>query len=270
MKKDEKKILQVCHLTKDFQKHTHFWQKDEFFTAVNDVSFSIGQGEILGLLGESGCGKSTLCKMITGITQPTSGKIIYKGQEIQNLTASSYKPYRKEIQMIFQNPFGILDPRMNIKQQFLEPLKVWKIEKNTAACMEIIKEMCEECGLTGECFEKKPGEFSGGQLQRIAIVRALLLHPGFLIADEIVSALDVPVQNQILELLLRMREKYGLTLLFITHDIAVMSKVADRIIVMKEGRFLGDGTYEQLLSEKMESYIRELVQASFVFNDISE
>ena len=124
---------------------------------------------------------------------------------------------------------------------------------------------CEECGLAEECFEKRPGEFSGGQLQRIAIVRALLLHPGFLIADEIVSALDVPVQNQILELLLKMREKYGLTLLFITHDIAVMRKVADRLIVMKEGRFLGEGTYEELLAEQKEGYIRELIGASFIF-----
>lgn len=134
----------------------------------------------------------------------------------------------------------------------------------------MIKGMCEECGLAEECFEKRPGEFSGGQLQRIAIVRALLLHPGFLIADEIVSALDVPVQNQILELLLKMREKYGLTLLFITHDIAVMRKVADRLIVMKEGRFLGEGTYEELLAEQKEGYIRELIGASFIFKPWNE
>lgn len=269
MKTNEEPILQVCHLTKTFQKRTHFWQKDEYFTAVRDVNFSIGKGEILGLLGESGCGKSTLSKMITGLVQPTAGKIIYKGQEIQNMPFSVRKSYRKEIQMIFQNPFGSLDPRMNIKQQLMEPLKVWKIGENPDVRMEMIKEMCEECGLTEECFGKRPGEFSGGQLQRIAIVRALLLHPGFLIADEIVSALDVPVQNQILKLLLKMREKYGLTLLFITHDIAVMRKVADRIIVMKEGCFLGEGTYEQLQTESEESYIQDLIQASFVFKRIN-
>lgn len=265
MKNNEDTILQVCNLTKKFQKRTYFWQKEEYFTAVHDVSFSIGTGEILGLLGESGCGKSTLSKMITGLTKPTSGKILYKGMEIQNMTPAEYKPYRKEIQMIFQNPFGSLDPRITIKQQLLEPLKIWKIGENTADRIEMIREMCSECGLSEECFEKKPGEFSGGQLQRIAIVRALLLHPGFLIADEIVSALDVPVQNQILELLLKMRDKYGLSLLFITHDIAVMRKVTDRLIVMKDGRFLGSGTYEQLLKEQNEPYIHQLVNASFVF-----
>lgn len=267
MKNENESILQVCHLTKEFEKNTHFWQKNEYFTAVRDVSFSMEKGEILGLLGESGCGKSTLSKMITGLTRPTSGKILYKGMELQNLMPAAYKPYRREIQMVFQNPFGSLDPRMKIGEQFLEPLKIWQIGKEKADRMEMIKEMCEECGLTEECFEKRPGEFSGGQLQRIAIVRALLLHPGFLIADEIVSALDVPVQNQILELLLKMRSKYGLTLLFITHDIAVMRKVADRLIVMKEGRFLGEGTYEQLLAEQEESYIKELIQASFLFKD---
>ena len=265
MKNKNEDILQVCHVTKEFEKSTHFWQREEYFTAVRDVSFFVGKGEILGLLGESGCGKSTLSKMITGLTKPSSGKIIYKGTELQNLSQAAYKPYRREIQMIFQNPFGSLDPRMKIRQQLLEPLKIWKIGNDETQRLEMIKGMCEECGLAEECFEKRPGEFSGGQLQRIAIVRALLLHPGFLIADEIVSALDVPVQNQILELLLKMREKYGLTLLFITHDIAVMRKVADRLIVMKEGRFLGEGTYEELLAEQKEGYIRDLIGASFIF-----
>lgn len=240
--------------------------KDEYFTAVKDVSFSIREGEIAGLLGESGCGKSTLAKMILGLTKASSGTVCYQGKEIQNLTAAEYKPYRREIQMIFQNPFGSLDPRMKIRRQLLEPLKIWKIKDSTSERMKLIEEMCEECGLSPDCLEKKPGEFSGGQLQRIAIVRALLMNPKLLIADEIVSALDVPVQNQILELLLNMRKKHGLTLLFITHDLSVMRKMADRIMVMKEGRILGYGTYQQLMEGQENTYIQELAEASFLFH----
>lgn len=265
MKNTDTTLLQVSHLTKDFQKKNRFWQKDEYFTAVKDVSFSIREGEIAGLLGESGCGKSTLAKMILGLTKPSSGTICYKGRELQNMTTMEYKPYRQEIQMIFQNPFGCLDPRMKIRQQLLEPLKIWNIRNNTSERIQMIEEMCAECGLTSDCLEKKPGEFSGGQLQRIAIVRSLLLNPKFLIADEIVSALDVPVQNQILQLLLKMRRKHGLTLLFITHDISVMRKMADRIMVMKEGRILDCGTYQQLLERKENTYIHELAEASFLF-----
>ncbi len=266
MRNSDQNLLQVSHLTKDFQKKKRFWQNEEYFTAVKDVSFSIREGEIAGLLGESGCGKSTLAKMILGLLKPTSGTICYKGREIQNLSDSQYKPYRREIQMIFQNPFGCLDPRIQIKQQLLEPLKIWKIGVNSDQRLQMIEDMCTECGLTLDCLEKKPGEFSGGQLQRIAIVRALLLNPKFLIADEIVSALDVPVQNQILQLLLDMRKKHGLTLLFITHDISVMRKMADRILVMKDSRIIDCGAYQQLLDKKENTYIHELAEASFTFH----
>lgn len=258
-------LIEVQHLTRHFQESTAFWQGKKYLTAVDDVSFSIHTGEILGLLGTSGCGKSTIARMLSGILHPDSGKIRYQGKEMQDLSAREFRPYRKEIQMIFQNPFDCLDPGLSIEKQLLEPMKIWQIGADRTDRLSQIHSLCEECRIPESSLLKKPSEFSGGQLQRIAIMRALLLKPRFLIADEIVSALDVPVQNQILDLLLEMKERYHLTVLFITHDLAVMQKVTDRIIVMKNGRLVGSGTFQELTASSKDSYFQELLHASYLF-----
>ena len=258
-------LIEVQDLTKQFREQAVSGSTERTLTAVSHVNFHIYEGEILGLLGTSGCGKSTIARMLCGILRPDAGKILYRQTQLQGLSAKQYRPYRREIQMIFQNPFDSLDPGMPIEKQLLEPMRIWKLGDRKAQ-MEQIKKLCEECRIPESSLKKRPSEFSGGQLQRISIIRALLLKPRFLIADEIVSALDVTVQNQILELLLDMKEKYHLTILFITHDLAVMRKMTDRIMVMKEGKILETGTFEELVRRKDDSYFQELMSANYFFD----
>lgn len=260
--KTEHTLLEFQNVSKTFRKMSP-GGKRERFSAVNSVSFSIREGEILGLLGESGCGKSTIAKLILGLEKTDEGRILWKEQEIQNLSPKEYRPLRREIQMIFQNPFGCMDPQMKIRHLLMEPLKLWKIGDSKNERMNMIREMLAECGLSEESLEKKTHEFSGGQLQRIAIARALLLRPKFLVADEIVSALDIPVQNQILELLLRMKETYGLTVLFITHDLAVAQRLSDRIMVMGEGKILEEGSVSGIFEQASHPYVRALKEAVY-------
>lgn len=256
-------ILQFDHVTCRFPAMSGTRRGRGFFTAVDDASFSMYEGEILGLLGESGCGKSTMARMMLGLLHPSSGKIFYQGREIGALHSREYHPFRREIQMVFQNPFACLDPRMKVRNLLLEPLRVWKIGENDADRMKRVLQMCEECGLPEASLDKRPGEFSGGQLQRIAIARTLLMEPKLLVADEIVSALDVAVQNQILQLLLNMQRRYNLTILFITHDLAVIRKMADRVMVMRQGRILQIGDCGEVLDQPDDAYVRDLRTAGF-------
>lgn len=261
-------LIEVQDLTKQFREQAAFGGPERTLTAVSHVNFHVCEGEILGLLGTSGCGKSTIARMLCGILQPDSGKILYRQTELQGLSARKYRPYRREIQMIFQNPFDSLDPCMPVEKQLLEPMRIWNLGDRSAQRKQI-RRLCEECRIPESSLKKRPTEFSGGQLQRISIIRALLLKPRFLIADEIVSALDVTVQNQILELLLEMKETYHLTILFITHDLAVMRKMADRILVMKAGNILETGTFEELAKQKDDSYFQELMSANYFFDNHS-
>lgn len=233
------------------------------FTAVDGATFEIYPGEILGLLGESGCGKSTLARMMLKLIPVTEGRILYRGQDITRLDERTFHPLRKEIQMVFQNPFNCLDPRVTIRRLLMEPLKVWRIGDSTDDRLKRIEELCNECGLPIQSLDKRPGEFSGGQLQRIAIIRALLTEPKLLVADEIVSALDVSVQSQILQLLLDMRRRHGLTILFITHDLAVIERMADRVMVMRHGQVREIGDNETILHHPTDPYVQELKSAGF-------
>ena len=262
-------ILSLRHVTKRFPEPGAGFQR-RMFTAVADVSFDLYSGEVLGLLGESGCGKSTLARMILGLIHPTTGEIVYRGANIGKLDDRAFRPFRQEIQMVLQNPFGCLDPRMKVRSLLMEPLKLWKIGSGDGERRDRVEAVCRECGLLLESLDKRPGEFSGGQLQRIAIARALLTEPKLLVADEIVSALDVSVQNQILQLLLDMRERYGLSLLFITHDLAVIEKMSDRVLVMRSGRILQQGTCDEVLQKPTDPYVITLKNAGYWMIDAIE
>ena len=255
-------IISLRHVTKRFTE-PGTGVKRRMFTAVNDVSFDLYSGDVLGLLGESGCGKSTLARMISGLIHPTAGEIVYRGTNIEGLDDRAFRPFRREIQMVFQNPFSCLDPRMKVRSLLMEPLKLWKIGSSDGERRDRVEAVCRECSLPLDSLDKRPGEFSGGQLQRIAIARALLTEPKLLVADEIVSALDVSVQNQIMQLLLDMRERHGLSLLFITHDLAVIEKMSNRVIVMRHGQILQQGTCHEVLHNSTDPYVITLKKSGY-------
>ena len=260
-------VLKTEKLTKVFGGNRRIpFQQITQLTAVNQVSFSMYRGELLGLLGESGCGKSTLAGMLMHLLKPTSGKIYLNGQEIQEMSEAEFRKKRKQIQMIYQNPFDSLDPTMRIGRLLEEPMRIWMPELTQDMRTERIRKMLTDCGLPEDCVIKYPGEFSGGQLQRISIARALLIEPEILIADEIISALDVSIQNQILQLLIQMKEKYQLSILFITHDLSVAKKMSDRVMVMREGKIREIGAPEKVFAESTDPYVRELESAVFTFS----
>ena len=264
---DKSIILKAEGLTKTFKRPgSSFINNRPDFTAVDNVSFDMKEGELLGLLGESGCGKSTLARMLMHLTKPDKGKIFLDGEEVQDEKESAFRKKRHLIQMVFQNPFDCLDPVRHVKSLLEEPLKLWKPKMDPSERLKKIHEVIGECGLPDNCLDKLPREFSGGQLQRISIARALLIEPKVLIADEIVSALDVSVQNQILNLLLKMKEMHDLSILFITHDLSVAKKVSDRVMVMREGVIKGIGVPEEVFAANTDPYIRELASAVFTFS----
>lgn len=252
-------LFEFTHVSKQFASN------DTSHPAVIDANFKIYPGEMLGLLGESGCGKSTTAKMLLGLLKPSSGTITYQQQVINHLSARKLRPLRRQLQLIPQNPFTSLDPALKVEQTLLEPLRIWHIGKNQQERLALITETLTACGLDPTCLTKYPQEFSGGQLQRLAIARALLVKPQFIVADEIVSALDVAVQSQILTLLLELKQSYGLTLLFITHDLRVMQQIADRVLVMRAGKIIQTGNVKEILRHPKNEYVRELFDAAYTF-----
>ena len=258
-------VIEVKNLTKRFGKGKASGAAGEREAAVDHISFELYRGEILGLLGESGCGKTTLARMLLHLIPPSEGEIFFCGTEISGMHERKFRKMRSRIQMVYQNPFDCLDPSWKIKNLLAEPMKIWHPDMSMKEIEAFMIAVLADCGLGEETLGKKPGEFSGGQLQRISIARALLAKPEVLLADEIISALDVPIQNQILNLLIRMKEEYHLTVLFITHDLSVAKKVSDRIMVMQEGKIKGIGEPENLLDNSKDPYIRALAEAVFTF-----
>ncbi len=256
------KLLDVKNLEVRFPKKKNwFGQPTDWTKAVDDVSFEIFQGESFGLAGESGCGKTTLGKAIAKLIPAHAGQVFYKKSEISGLKESGMRPLRREIQVIFQDPFASLNPRMTIGEAILEPMNVHKIHPNPAARKEKTVELLETVGLYANHFERYPHEFSGGQRQRICIARALALEPKFLICDEIVSALDVSVQATVLNLLAELQEKFGLTYLFISHDLSVIHQFCDRLMVMNQGKTEEIGFPEDILFSPKTGYVKKLVEA---------
>jgi len=246
-------LLEIRDVKTHFPVYSGIIRRKQFglVRAVNGVSLDVHAGEILGLVGESGCGKSTLARGIVRLEPVTEGSIIFDGQDITELSGSEMRKVRPRLQMVFQDPYASLNPRMTVFDALAEPLKVHGLRQGPAVAKRVI-ELMELAGLAQRFMRKYPHEFSGGQRQRIAIARALALEPDFIIADEPVSALDVSVQAQILNLIAELRERMGLTLLFIAHDLSVVHYLSRRIAVMYLGRIVelgpADGVFNNPLS----------------------
>ena len=229
--------------------------------AVDDISFDIYEGETLGLVGESGCGKTTLGRALLQLVQPGAGKILYRGKDMASCSPGALKHLRRDIQLIFQDPFSSLNPRMTVGAAIEEPMKVHRIITSAEERRKKVRELLEKVGLTPEQANRYPHEFSGGQRQRIVIARALAVNPSFLVCDESVSALDVSVQAQVLNLLNDLKTAYGFTILFISHDLSVVRYFCDRICVMNRGRMEEMGEAEDICLRPASAYTRVLLDA---------
>ena len=253
-------LIQVDHLKIWYPAFkTLLGKPKKFIKAVDDVSFEVMQGETLGLVGESGCGKTTLGRALLRLINPTDGKIFYKNTELTALAGEQLKELRKDIQIIFQDPYSSLNPRLTIGSAIAEPLRVHGIIPNEKKRKEKVVELLEKVSLKAEHFNNYPHEFSGGQRQRIVIARALALNPGFLVCDESVSALDVSVQAQVLNLLNDLKKEFGFTVVFISHDLSVVHYISDRIMVMNQGKIIETGTADEVYNRPKESYTRKLI-----------
>ena len=247
-------ILQVKNLSK------HFKVESGFLQAVDGLNFDIYKGETFGLVGESGCGKSTAGRTILRLYEPTAGEVLFEGQDIYDLSPKEMKEHRKEMQMIFQDPYASLDPRMTVEEIIAEPLVIYGIG-NKKERRERVIELLEMVGLSAEHSLRFPHEFSGGQRQRIGIARSLALKPKFIICDEPISALDVSIQAQVVNLLKDVQKKLGLTLLFIAHDLSMVRYISDRVAVMYLGKLMEVGTTEDFYSNPLHPYTKALLSA---------
>ena len=238
-----------------------FGRGKKLFNAVDSVSFCVNRGEIAGLVGESGSGKTTTGRAIIRLAPVASGKIFYGQTELTSLSQKQFKPFRKKIQMIFQDPFNSLNPRMDVFKIISEPLDIHFPEMTAAQKRDRAARLMETVGLNPDFLSRYPHEFSGGQRQRIGIARALAVEPEFLICDEPVSALDVSVQAQIINLLERLRREFGIAMLFVAHDIAVVEYLSDRIFVMTNGKIVEQGDAEKICSAPQHPYTKKLIDA---------
>jgi len=255
-------ILQVRNLKTYFPiRKGIFGKSKEFVKAVDDVSFEVYPGETLGLVGESGCGKTTLGRTILRLIEPTAGEIIYNGQNIAELSAKQMREIRKHMQIIFQDPYSSLNPRITIGEAIMEPMKVHGILSNDEERKERVIELLNRVNMSSEHFYRYPHEFSGGQRQRICIARALALNPQFIICDESVSALDVSVQAQVLNLLNELKKEFKFTYIFISHDLSVVKFMSDRMIVMNKGKIEEMGYADDIYANPKTEYTRKLINS---------
>lgn len=229
--------------------------------AVDDVSFAIEEGTTVGLVGESGSGKTTVGRTILKLVPPTSGSVVFDGRSILEMAESQFRPLRREMQMIFQDPFGSLNPRMSILSIISEPLQIHFPNLNAAERRERVAELLRHVGLEPAMMGRFPHEFSGGQRQRIGIARALAVKPRFIVCDEPVSALDVSVQAQIVNLLQDLQEELGLTYLFIAHDLAVVEHISDHVLVMYRGKIVESASAEAIYQDPQHDYTKRLLAA---------
>lgn len=251
----------ITDLHKTYSRRPWLLGKETLFPVLKGISLRIEEGRVLGLVGESGCGKSTLCKVLLGIEKPTSGEVLVSGQNVAKLSKKEWKELRREMQVVFQDPYSSLDPRMSVRQLLSEPLDIHGLYEEKGEREKFLLKLLEDVGLSAEYLNRYPHEFSGGQRQRIAIARALALSPRILVADEPVSALDVSVQAQILNLLKHIQRTRRLSMLFVTHDFAVARFLCDDIAVMHQGRIVEQATAAELFTNPQHAYTKKLLAA---------
>lgn len=256
-----KKILEVKNLTKTFQVNGGFLKKGKNLTAVDNVSFELMEGETLCLVGESGCGKSTLGRSILQIIKPTSGEVLFDGVDLCKLDEKKVRPYRKNLQMIFQDPYASLNPRMTIRELIGAPVRAFKLAASAEEFDKKIREVCSVVGISEDWLDKYPHEFSGGQRQRIVIARALILNPKFIVCDEPVSALDVSIRSQVLNLMKDLQAQFRFSYLFVSHDLSVVNYIGDRIAVMYLGEFVELADKKELFCNPLHPYTQALLSA---------
>ena len=257
-------LLEVNHLGVSFKiknEKSLFFAKPQTLKAVKDVSFKLYAGETLGVVGESGCGKSTLARAIIGLVEASEGEILWLSKNLRKQSAKQWKETRKDIQMIFQDPLASLNPRMNIGEIIAEPLKIYQPHLSAAEVKEKVQAMMLKVGLLPNLINRYPHEFSGGQCQRIGIARALIIEPKMIICDEPVSALDVSIQAQVVNLLKSLQKEMGLSLIFIAHDLAVVKHISDRVLVMYLGNAMELGSDEEVYNNTKHPYTKALMSA---------
>jgi peptide/nickel transport system ATP-binding protein len=259
--KQEAPLLTVQNLQVGYAVRGVLGQTTRRVMAVDNVSFVVHRGETFGLVGESGCGKTTLGRAILQLVQPLSGQIWFEGQNLAALSRSQRRLIRRDMQVIFQDPFSSLDPRMSIGEAIAEPLRIHRVLRSQRNLKERIAYLMDRVGLDPSCMKRFPHEFSGGQRQRICIARALALNPKFIICDESVSALDVSVQAQVLNLLKELQEEFGLTYIFISHDLGVVKFMSDRIMVMNQGKIEEIGPADEIYNHPQQPYTQQLISA---------
>lgn len=249
-------LLQAKNLVKEFPA-----KNGKVVHAVSDINLEIYKGETLGVVGESGCGKSTLGRTLIGLHRPTSGKILFNGEEITGLSTRQFYKYRRELQLIFQDPYASLDPRMSVHSIIAEPLRTYKVCATKEELTQRVLELLRAVGVPEDFLYRYPHQFSGGQRQRIGIARAIALNPSLIVCDEPVSALDVSVQSQVLNLLKQLQEDFGLTYVFISHDLSAVRFIADRVCVMFLGKVCEYGDCETIFSRPLHPYTKFLIEA---------
>lgn len=254
-------ILEVKNVEKIYINKGFLMQKDIVFKAVNDVSFTMYEGETVGLVGESGCGKSTLGHAILQLDRATAGQIFYKGKDITQISKPELRSLRKEIQLIFQDPYSSLNPRIPIGQAIMEPMKIHSLYSNDKERKEKTLELLERVGLEENHFYRYPHEFSGGQRQRIGIARTIAVNPKLIVCDESVSALDISVQAQVLNLLNELKENFGFSYIFISHDLSVVKYMSDQLLVMNKGKLEEVGDADEIYNNPTSLYTKNLIDA---------
>jgi len=257
---NQQPLLKINRLSTWFPVNSGFFSRSKVFVkAVNEVSFDVYPGETLGLAGESGCGKTTLGRSILRLIEPTSGSIEFGGTNLRGLGKKDLRDIRKDIQIIFQDPYSSLNPRLTVGDSLMEPLQVHQFYANHTRRKKKVLELLERVNLLPEHFNRYPHEFSGGQRQRIVIARALALQPKFIICDESVSALDVSVQAQVLNLIRELQQELNLTYIFISHDLAVIKHISDRMMIMNKGEIVEMGDPDEIYYHPKEEYTKKLI-----------